>query len=386
MFVIQSPLPSLCHLVRVPAGPFLMGSVNGDIFERPVHEVITSDYLIGQTAVSNYHFKAYRDHIQAMPFGLFGTNAQTGLFEMIRRYEASEVEESESGSIVLDMEDYAVRPGRERGYRNLEVQRVILEEGEALAIYGKYQDQFGGDDQPAVFVTWYMALSCADWMVQEMVKAGMLAQGVRWKGRLPTEAEWEKAARGPRVDLGQVMREEKVNPDQFVDWAKDRYENFLVSGKTLPLEEVQRRLMNPRSLLRRQLGKEESMILSGYRVYSTPSGRHSDDEFCWNQEWSTGRPHNVNWGPKTGYGTQQMSGNVWEWVGDWLGSYDPKLNLTNRWSGEERLLRGGSWVNEREELRMANRSFYVPAYNYCDSIIGFRIAAASQSVDSRENA
>ena len=76
------------------------------------------------------------------------------------------------------------------------------------------------------------------------------------------------------------------------------------------------------------------------------------------QDRSRGKPQPVGSYPANGYGLYDMAGNVWEWCADWYGSYASGWvdNPKGPNSGDYCVLRGGSWLNNPNYLRVANRN------------------------------
>jgi formylglycine-generating enzyme len=107
------------------------------------------------------------------------------------------------------------------------------------------------------------------------------------------------------------------------------------------------------------------------------SGSSTIGEVAWYYLNSSNRTYPVGTKLPNELGIYDMSGNAWEWVYDWQGSYSylPQINPKGpTLGGSYKVFRGGSWFdygNGMNECRVETRYFYTPTRNESDG--GFRI-------------
>jgi formylglycine-generating enzyme required for sulfatase activity len=149
--------------------------------------------------------------------------------------------------------------------------------------------------------------------------------------RLPTEAEWEVAARG-----GQSA---DTYAGDFTGSATDR----LLTGQP-----------------------------SGYEGISALSG------IAWSRANAGGRARPVAGLVANQYGLFDMLGNAWEWTWDWHGGWTANLgsNHAGPAAGSHRVFRGGGWDCDAAFCRAAGRYFSDPGFGF-NVILGFRPARSA---------
>jgi formylglycine-generating enzyme required for sulfatase activity len=249
-------------MIYIPGGEFFMGSEEKDAlpFEKPPHRVKLSPYCLDELEVTVAQYKECSDKGSCRRAGK--ENVWPG-----------------------------IKPAQQKIYDPL----------------CNIQDPTGKAKHP---------INCVDWdQAREMCES----RG----GRLPTEAEWEFAARGP---------DGRVYP-----WGDDP----------------------PSGQLLNACGKE---CLAWQKKHPDPD--HPPESMF---EDDDGFPNTSPVGSfpkgKSRYGVQDVVGNVWEWVADWYADYDKNAATTvatdpkGPETGTERVIRGGAWNG-------AQPSWVRPSFRY----------------------
>lgn len=163
-----------------------------------------------------------------------------------------------------------------------------------------------------------------------------------------TEPEWEALARGPAVNLRELMKTESVNADNFADWVNGRFENFVTAlkmGATIYTDPACQEFQN----VLRATGN-----LFGWRVFATPSGAKEDIWIA--KAWERG-PLPAHSGTPNAHGAFHMSGGVLEWVADVYNTILDAHSPVSLDASGARVMRGGYWYNTASYARTAYRHY-----------------------------
>lgn len=280
--------------VLVPAGPFWMGDAHGDGYpadgERPVHRVDLAAFHIDVTAVTNDRFAAFVDATG------YRTVAEVEGFSAVFH-----------SAYVGDGSDVIGQPEATPWW-------LAVAGATWRHPYGPASDLSGLGDHPVVHVAHDDALAYCAW-------AGR---------RLPTEAEWEKAARGG-LDRARFAWGDELMPDG--EWRVNIFTGTFPTRSTAE---------------------------NGFHT-TAPVGAFAPN----------------------GYGLHQMSGNTWEWCADWYDAdaYRPegRTDPTGPAQGQTRVMRGGSYLchdSYCHRYRVAARSSAFPDSSAGN--LGFRCAADTE--------
>ncbi|MBN1676849.1 MAG: SUMF1/EgtB/PvdO family nonheme iron enzyme [Kiritimatiellae bacterium] len=312
--------PRTPEMRLVPAGVFMMGNpyeepTDSGADERPTNFVYVSSFLMSKYEITN---KEMRDALQ-------------WAVERSNVFVAGETVFNREGDQRELLKLYPVEDGGDCAI-------------EYDAVTRRFSVDQGRDEFPCINVTWYgaaaycnyrsdmegleRAFDFGDWSC-DFAKTGY---------RLPTEAEWEKAARGRLTGHWLPWPSLDGHWSEYVGGSNANY-----AGSGDPWED-------------------------GARPKSTPVGFYDGTQPC-------GGPDTAN-----GYGLYDMMGNMFEWCYDW---YDASIyasrgtdivdNPVGPASGTFRAMRGGSWRHDIEHSsRCSRRSHGTPSHAY-DSY-GFRVA------------
>ncbi len=320
-------------MVEVPAGVYTIGSTakDKDAFynEKPPINLRLETFQIGKWPVTNAEYACF---MQAGGY----ENEDYWQTELARRWLKGE--DVMGGQFSAWLENWEILQGLSDARKTLEAtgnfspQRIdfyvyvagltkeelkkYLEK--SLSQKSRSQPDFLGDDrfnnpsQPVVGITWFEANAYCAW----------LSMVLKRNYRLPSEAEWEAAARG---------FEKKDTPRKYL-WGNDWIPN-------------------------------QANSIEGRVQKTSPVGVYT----------AAG-----NLGP---FKTEDQAGNVWEWTNSLFLPYPYDAQQTEILEKEgERTLRGGSWGNVHRDLRAAYRVGYVP--DYVSNDLGFRLLSPGPDSES----
>ncbi len=339
------PPPELPGMALIPAGEFMMGDTfgEGSTEELPVHAVYVDAFYMAVYTVTNAEYAAR----------LNWAWTQGGLITVTDGV----VYQVGSGTSF----PYCTTTSAPSGWPEWAEWSRITWDGSTFGVV------VGKENHPMVMVSWYGAVAYCNWRSamkgRPLCYDRMHEDPPNWDCnfsgtgyRLPTEAEWEKAARGgtpgQRFPWGDTIQHARANY-----YSRDVYSyDTSATREHHPLWGI------------------------GSKPYTSPVG-FFDGSLQYKTDWgwpgdatSYQTASGVN-----GYGLYDMAGNLDEWCNDrWSSTYystSPYDNPTGPASGTGRVKRGGYRSNWAWYCRCAYRNNSPPAERFDQS--GFRLALDS---------
>ncbi len=310
----QDKMRNLIEMVRIPAGQFNMGSLEL-ANTKPIHKVFLSrDVFMSKYEISNEIFCVVMNYL------------------------------IDKGEVMAD----------EKALWYVKTKQFILSLVNNPPLYYQFGLEYkkpyikpivGREKHPVVGITWYGSLAFCNGLSQiekytQVYSENVFLEQCNWNNdgyRLPTEAEWEYSARGG----------DKRKNYPWGDYIDGHYANYFSSGD--PFEKN------------------------------------------WPEPWSNGGPTSfigyyngethgdfITKSNESPFGVFDMAGNVAEWCWDILGDDYSLIKSTINPNGqsktmtyEPRVYRGGSWLNNQNDLRIYRREGLSPLSSAYD--VGFRI-------------
>lgn len=265
--------------VFVPAGEFLMGMDSGKADAAPAHTVYLDSFWIDKFEVTNIKYRRCVD-----AGGCTAPNTKA-------------LPASQNGVSSMDS-------------RAQDTPTLIMARGWDNTYYSNY---------PVINVTWEQADAYCRWT----------------GGRLPTEAEWEKAARGTDGRVFPWGTEEPYTVYRSIE-----------DGSIIPES-------TPVVIVPVQTQRKHRAVINSIEAYVAYLQLNFLSRFEAPQEVGS-YPDGIS-----PYGALDMAGNVWEYVSDWYDktfyANSPLKNPTGPETGTLHIVRGGSWWSDNSTIHTYDR-------------------------------
>jgi len=327
-------------MVYIPDGEFEMGDhfAEGDSDELPVHAVLLDSFFMNKFEITNQQYCDYLNDANSLGLIKVDGGVVYASSDGINSYPYCDTHGADSDSQI----DYS---------------------GGIFSVRTKSGRDMS--DDPMQNVSWYGAVAYCNWRSGAEGKEQCYNLST-WECdfskhgyRLPTEAEWECAARGG-----------EHSPYYRFPWGdtiNHSYANYKANGSAWSYD------TSPYTSY-----TYHPIWYDGIWPYTSPVGFFDGTmKYKADYNWPGSDTSYQTTSGANGYGLYGMAGNVWEWCNDWYDSdyYDtsPYDNPRGPASSpyDNRVLHGQSWYHFAIHCRIANRSNHPPDDRGCGG--GFRI-------------